>query len=64
MQKIQCVGCGQTICFAEVIQGMVEIKCRQSKCKTITRIECHNGRCIFMRKSVDKIVDSKKICYN
>lgn len=43
IEKIKCSKCGQTLFFAEIEHGVVEIKC--SRCKKRNKIEyCAKGR--------------------
>ena len=54
MQRIRCAKCGATLFFQDIQNGVVEIMCRITKCKTITRIECKNGELESFDKNCNK----------
>lgn len=45
LQRLRCNECGATILFHDIINGVVEVMCRHTKCKSITRIKCSGGVC-------------------
>lgn len=36
--------------YHEVEEGIIEIMCRQTRCKTINRVKCENGVCFVEEK--------------
>lgn len=56
LQRLRCKICGATLLFHEIEEGVVEIMCRQTKCKTVNRVKCENGVCFVEEKIRSKSV--------
>lgn len=52
LQRLRCHKCGATLLFHEIEDGVVEIKCRQTKCRAITRFKFENGVCQVVEESL------------
>lgn len=49
-----CVGCGRKLLHHDIINGIVEIKCRISKCGIVNQLICANGICVIQNKFEDE----------
>ncbi len=57
LQRLRCKKCGATLLFHEIEDGVVEIMCRQTKCKAVTRVKCENGAC-YVEESLHRPMSS------
>lgn len=53
LQRLRCIKCGATLLVYEIVNGIIEIMCRQQKCKHINRLNCQNNVCSFENKTTD-----------
>lgn len=59
---MRCIRCGSTLLFQEIETGSIEIMCRQTRCKVISRLVCEKGRCsiTYIERKITNFASQKE----